>query len=33
LGRWYGLPEADIPIVFPNISNFGANTNLGFMQP
>ncbi|MDQ3181706.1 MAG: DUF1501 domain-containing protein, partial [Acidobacteriota bacterium] len=32
LARWYGLPEADMPIVFPNIVNF-PNTNLGFMQP
>ena len=32
LARWYGLPEADLPSVFPNIANF-ANTNLGFMQP
>ncbi|CAN5676963.1 DUF1501 domain-containing protein [soil metagenome] len=32
LGRWYGLPEADMPIVFPNIGNF-PTTNLGFMQP
>ncbi len=33
LGRWYGLADADVPIVFPNIGNFGANTNLGFLQP
>lgn len=32
LARWYGLPETDLPIVFPNIVNF-PNTNLGFMQP
>ncbi len=32
LARWYGLPEADLPTIFPNIANF-ANTNLGFMQP
>jgi len=32
LARWYGLPEADLASVFPNIANF-ANTNLGFMQP
>ncbi len=31
LARWYGLPEADLPTVFPNIGSF-ANTNLGFMQ-
>lgn len=32
LARWYGLPDADLPTVFPKIANF-ANTNLGFMQP
>ncbi len=32
LARWYGLSDTDMPIVFPNISNF-ANTNLGFLQP
>ena len=33
LARWFGLPEASMPAVFPKIANFGANTNLGFMQP
>jgi len=32
LAGWYGLPESDMSIVFPNIVNF-PNTNLGFMQP
>ena len=32
LARWFGLPEADIGTVFPNISTFG-NSNMGFMQP
>lgn len=32
LARWYGLSEADMPIVFPNIANF-PTSNLGFMQP
>ena len=32
LARWYGLQDADMPIVFPNLGNF-SNTNLGFMQP
>ncbi len=32
LGRWYGLSEADMPLVFPNIGNF-TTSNLGFMQP
>ncbi len=30
LARWYGLAENNIPVVFPNIGNFG-NSNLGFM--
>jgi hypothetical protein len=29
--RWYGLPAADTPGVFPNIVNFPVPT-LGFMQ-
>jgi uncharacterized protein (DUF1501 family) len=32
LARWFGLPEADMVNVFPNIGNF-TNTNLGFMGP
>ena len=31
LARWFGLPDANLPTVFPNIANF-PNTNLGFMQ-
>lgn len=31
LARWYGLAEADIPLVFPNINNFPVS-NLGFMM-
>ena len=30
LTRWFGLPEADLSYVFPNIGAFG-NTNMGFM--
>ena len=30
LARWFGIAEADLPYVFPNIGAF-ANTNLGFM--
>jgi len=30
LARWFGVPESDLPYVFPNIGAF-ANTNLGFM--
>ncbi|MDQ3711158.1 MAG: DUF1501 domain-containing protein [Acidobacteriota bacterium] len=34
LARWYGLPEANMPSVFPNYNNFiSTGTNLGFMQP
>lgn len=32
LARWYGLPDASLPTVFPKITNF-PNTNLGFMGP
>lgn len=31
LARWYGLADADIPLVFPNINNF-SGSNLGFMM-
>jgi uncharacterized protein (DUF1501 family) len=31
LARWFGLPEANMVNVFPNIANF-TNTNLGFMR-
>ncbi len=31
LGRWFGLLDADLPIIFPNITNFPV-TNLGFMN-
>ena len=30
ISRWFGLPDASLPAVFPNIGNF-TNTNLGFM--
>jgi uncharacterized protein (DUF1501 family) len=32
LGRWFGLTDADLPAIFPNIGNF-STTNLGFMNP
>lgn len=32
LADWYGLTEADLPEVFPNIVNFPVK-NLGFMKP
>lgn len=31
LARWYGLADADLPLVFPNINNF-TGSNLGFMM-
>lgn len=31
LARWFGIPDGDLPYVFPNIGAF-ANTNLGFMS-
>ncbi|HEX8197958.1 MAG TPA: DUF1501 domain-containing protein [Pyrinomonadaceae bacterium] len=30
LARWFGLSDADVPLVFPNIANF-STSNLGFM--
>lgn len=30
MARWFGLAEADMPLVFPNIGNF-STSNLGFM--
>ena len=32
LGRWFGLTDTDIPVIFPNIVNF-PSSNLGFMNP
>jgi len=31
LARWFGVSDADMPIVFPNIGQF-AQTDLGFMN-
>ncbi len=31
LARWYGLPESQMPTVFPNINKF-TTSNLGFMK-
>ena len=30
LGNWFGMPQADIDQVFPNLANFSTK-NLGFM--
>jgi hypothetical protein len=30
LARWFGIADADLPYIFPNLGSF-ANTNLGFM--
>ena len=32
LASWFGLPQADMSFVLPNLSNF-PTTNLGFMMP
>jgi len=32
LAKWFGLPDADIPIAFPNAANF-PTMDLGFMMP
>lgn len=33
LGSWFGVSDADLLTIFPNLSNFDAGTrNLGFMQ-
>lgn len=30
LAAWFGVPNAELPVVSPNLANFAA-TNLGFM--
>jgi hypothetical protein len=33
LGSWFGVSNANLLTIFPNLSNFDASTrNLGFMQ-
>ncbi|HMT09627.1 MAG TPA: DUF1501 domain-containing protein, partial [Pyrinomonadaceae bacterium] len=32
LAKWFGLPQADMGFVFPNLGNFDGS-DLGFMQP
>ncbi len=32
LARWFGVPEANLPLVLPKLGNF-VNTDLGFMGP
>ena len=31
LARWFGIPDGDLDIVAPNLSNF-TQRDLGFMQ-
>jgi uncharacterized protein (DUF1501 family) len=31
LARWFGIDDADLDVVAPNLVNFGANRDLGFM--
>jgi hypothetical protein len=34
LGSWFGVSDANLLTIFPNLSNFDAGTrNLGFMRP
>ncbi len=33
LGRWFGVSETGLNEVFPNLGNFGAGRDLGFMRP
>ena len=30
LARWFGVPDSELPAIFPNIGNF-ASSDLGFM--
>lgn len=32
LARWFGVTDADLPAIFPNLGNF-TSSNLGFMNP
>lgn len=31
LAKWFGVTDADLPTVFPNIANFPTNRDLGFL--
>lgn len=31
LARWFGVADADLTSVFPNLANFGSNRTLGFL--
>jgi len=31
LARWFGVADTDLNTIFPNLANFGARRNLGFM--
>jgi hypothetical protein len=30
LAAWFGVPDAELPVVFPNLTKFGS-ANVGFM--
>jgi uncharacterized protein (DUF1501 family) len=32
LAKWFGVTDADLPTVFPNIGNFPTNRDLGFLS-
>lgn len=32
LGRWFGASDSNLDLIFPNLRNFGAGRDLGFMR-
>jgi uncharacterized protein (DUF1501 family) len=33
LGKWFGVSDSNLDMVFPNLRNFGSSRDLGFMDP
>ncbi|HEX3141353.1 MAG TPA: DUF1501 domain-containing protein, partial [Rhizobacter sp.] len=33
LGKWFGISDSSLDMVFPNLRNFGSGRDLGFMDP